>query len=175
MSEPDVQLHLISEAGPLRVARETFCALELEGEPRAWSRPGARIQRGDDGQSYILFYVSTEERLYREQLAWCAKAAMRGRAPTGRPVAVLMHAFMPVPRSWREREQADARSGARLPVGKPDADNFLKLIDAFKGLIWLDDTQVVDGRVIKRYSATPALRVEVREFYSAASPGVSST
>ena len=164
MAEPDVQLTLIAEAGPLKVSRETFCAFELAGEPRAWSRPGARIAHDSAGKDYILFYVSTDERLYRESLAWCAKAAMRGRPPTEQPVAVLMHAFTPIPKSWRERERLDALSGARLPTSKPDADNFLKLIDAFKGLIWVDDMQVVDARVIKRYSATPALRVEVREF-----------
>ena len=167
MSEPDVQLALIAEAGPLKVSRETFCVFELPGEPRAWERAGARIARDRDGNQFILFYTPTEENIYRQSIAWMAKAAMHGRAPTAKPCALLMHAFLPIRQSWTAREKMDARSGAAAPTGKPDADNFLKLMDALTGLVFVDDAQVVDARCIKRYSDAPALRVEVREFLPA--------
>ena len=44
-----------------------------------------------------------------------------------------------------------------------DWDNHGKITDAFKEIVWHDDAQVTDARVIKRYSQEPALRVEVRE------------
>jgi Holliday junction resolvase RusA-like endonuclease len=168
MVECDVQLPLIAEAAPLHVSRETFVAFELPGPPRAWERAGARIARNKDGQQYIVFYVGTEEQLYRNALALTAKAALRGRSATQLPVAVLIHAFMPIPASWTARERMDARAGAEVPAATPDADNIGKLVgDALKEIIWMDDAQIVDLRVIKRYSETPALRVEVREFVSA--------
>jgi Holliday junction resolvase RusA-like endonuclease len=167
VTEPDVQLALIAEAGPLKVSREVFCVFELAGEPRAWQRAGARIARDAAGQQFIAFFTPTEENIYRQQIAWMAKAAMRGRAPTIRPCALLMHAFMPIMKSWTTREKIDARNGAAVPVGKPDADNFLKLMDALTGLVFVDDAQVVDARCIKRFSETPALRVEVKEFVPA--------
>lgn len=165
MSEPDVQLALITEAAPLAVSRETFCVFELADEPRGWERAGARIARDHAGHQFISFYVSTDERLYRQALAWQAKAALRGKGPTALPVAVLIHAFTPIPRSWRSREQIDARNGARLPASTPDADNIGKVVgDALIGVVWNDDAQIVDLRVIKRYSDAAAVRVEVREF-----------
>lgn len=163
MSEPDVQLALLADAGPLVLADAPFVTFELLGEPRAWSRPGAVI-RTTKGHAYIHWYVREEEAQYREALQWCAKAALRGREPTLKPVALLIHAFMPIPISWTVRERMDARAGAILPSGKPDWDNFGKIMDALKGIVWGDDAAVVDGRVIKRYSDKPALRVEVREY-----------
>jgi len=163
--EPDVQLALISEAGPLKVSRETFCVFELPGEPRAWERAGARIARNREGQQFIHFYVGFEEKQYRNALAWSAKAALRGKQPTSQPVAVLVHAFMPIAKSWPDRDKINARNGAKLHTGTPDADNLGKLVgDALNEIVWNDDAQIVDLRVIKRYSDTPALRVEVREF-----------
>jgi Holliday junction resolvase RusA-like endonuclease len=164
--EPDVQLALIAEAGPLRVSRETFCVFELAGEPRAWERAGARIARDKRGQQYIHFYVGFEEMQIRNALAWSAKAALRGKLPTELPVALLVHAFTPIAKSWTAREKIDARNGAALPTSTPDADNIGKLVgDALNKIVWVDDAQVVDLRVIKRYSDAPALRVEVREFW----------
>jgi Holliday junction resolvase RusA-like endonuclease len=165
LTEPDVQLALIAEAGPLKVSRETFCVFELAGEPRAWERAGARIARNSQGQQFIAFYVGFEEKQYRNALAWSAKAALRGKPPTEKPVAILIHAFTPIAKSWTERERIDARNGAALPTSTPDADNIAKLVgDALNEIVWKDDSQIVDLRIIKRFSTTPALRVEVREF-----------
>jgi Holliday junction resolvase RusA-like endonuclease len=165
LTEPDVQLALIAEAAPLKVSRETFCVFELAGEPRAWERARARIARNREGQQYIHFYVGFEEMQMRNALGYCAKAALRGKPMTERPVAVLIHAFMPIAASWSAREKIDARNGAKLHTGTPDADNLGKMVgDALNEIVWKDDGQIADLRVIKRYSDMPALRVEVREF-----------
>lgn len=163
MPEPDVQLPLIAEAAPLMVAMEPFVTFELPGEPIAWARSGATI-RTSHGRPFIHWYLTAEQEQYREAIAWKAKAAMRGRTPTLLPVALLIHAFLPIPESWHWKKKMAARSGALLPTTRPDFDNFGKVAaDAIKGIVWGDDAAVVDGRVIKRYSERPALRVEVRE------------
>lgn len=162
-SEPDVQLPLIAEVAPLVVCRETFVAFELQGEPRAWERPGATIRRGKFGP-FIHWFVRPAEAAYREAIAWAAKAAMRGKKPTSEPVALLVHAFLPIPESWHWKKKQQARAGVILPTDTPDFDNLGKVAaDAIKGIVWIDDSAVCDGRVIKRYSDRPALRVEVRE------------
>jgi Holliday junction resolvase RusA-like endonuclease len=163
MSESDVQLPLLAEAAPLVVSDEVFCCFELEGEPRAWERPGATIRFGH-GRPYIHWYLRAQEERYREAIAWTARRAMRGREPTSEAVALLVHAFLPIPPSWRWQKQQAARAGVILPTNKPDFDNLGKVAaDAIKGIVWVDDAAVCDGRVIKRYSDRPALRVEVRE------------
>jgi Holliday junction resolvase RusA-like endonuclease len=169
VSELDVQLPLIPEAAPLVVAVEPFVTFELPGEPRAWERAGATIRKGKFGP-FIHWYVRAEEAAYRESLAWAARAAMRGKKPTSEPVALLVHAFLPIPTSWHWKKQQAARAGVLLPTGKPDFDNLGKLAaDAIKGIVWGDDAAVCDGRVIKRYSERPALRVEVRELLAPSS------
>lgn len=165
MAESNIQLPLIAEAGALTVSPDIFCTFELPGRPRAWERPGATIRFGA-GRPFIHWYVPAEEAQYRDQIAWCARAAMRSKEPTSGPVALIIHAFMPIPMSWPARRQLDAASGALLPGTRPDWDNFGKLVDALKTIIWTDDAVVVDGRVIKRYSRNPALRFEIREYVS---------
>ena len=50
------------------------------------------------------------------------------------------------------------------PSGKPDWDNIAKNLDALTGIVWYDDTQIVDGRVLKMIvSDEPKLVVEVEK------------
>lgn len=166
MPEPDVQLPLLAEAAALVVSGEPFCVFELAGEPRAWERPGATIRWARD-HPFIHWFVRPEEAAYRDALGWAAKVAMRGKKPTSAPVALLVHAFLPIAPSWHWKKQQAARAGVLLPTGKPDFDNLGKVCaDAIKGIVWGDDAVVCDGRIIKRYSDNPALRVEVREMVS---------
>ena len=69
--------------------------------------------------------------------------------------------------SWSRRDQEAALAGGIRPTSKPDWDNHAKVTDALNGIVWHDDSQVVDGRSIKVYSDSPALRIEVREFLPA--------
>jgi len=162
--EPNTQLPLLAEAAALIASSKVFCCFELPGEPRAWERPGARVRMGFHGP-FIQWYTRAADDKYREAIAWSAKATMRGRPPTAAPVALLVHAFLPIPPSWHWKRKQAALAGVERPISKPDYDNFLKSpADAMKHIVWLDDAQVVDGRCIKRYSEQPALRVEVREF-----------
>jgi Holliday junction resolvase RusA-like endonuclease len=78
----------------------------------------------------------------------------------------LMHVFRPVPESWSRRDHELALVGGIRPTSKPDDDNYLKIRDALNGIVWNDDAQCVDSRVLKFYSKRPALRIEIRELIS---------
>lgn len=64
-------------------------------------------------------------------------------------------------------------AGKIRPVTKPDLKNVLAGVeDALKGIIWRDDSQVVDfGDSGKWYSQTPRVEVVVREVVPDAVPG----
>lgn len=161
----EVQASLLKETGALVVKTGApFCLFELSGAPRGKGALRYRVVIPKQGAPFATGYVDPKTESYMEALAWAAGAAMKSRAPTNNPVAVLLHAFMPIPVSWNMRERADARLGALRPTGRPDWDNIGKCLDALKGIVWVDDAPVVDGRVIKLYDDQPALRVEVREF-----------
>lgn len=170
----DAQLPLLRESGALVVAAGApFCVFELGGKPKGKGdqdqriivpRPGTKSWAMGKRKPFAIRYVPEDTEAYMEALAWCARAAMRGKEPTHRPTALLIHAFMPIYQSWPERKKQDALIGAIRPTEKPDWDNIGKMMDALKGIVWVDDAPVVDARVIKIYSQDPAVRVEVREF-----------
>ncbi len=52
-----------------------------------------------------------------------------------------------------------------FPSVRPDQDNFQKLIqDALNEVLWEDDSQIVDARVLKRYANSPGVILSVYEY-----------
>lgn len=133
----------------------------LPGEPRGWGRPHVRVIRPKNGAAFASFYTDAETRAFETALKWQAKTAMKSLAPFEGPLFVRVVAMMGVPPSWSNKKRDAALAGTIRPTGKPDWDNFAKMLDAFNEIVWIDDAQVVDGRVSKIYSEMPALRVEV--------------
>jgi Holliday junction resolvase RusA-like endonuclease len=94
-----------------------------------------------------------------------AKVAMRGRRPLEGPLKVAVTAFLAVPASWSNKKRDAALAGIIWPVGRPDADNFQKAAwDSLNSIVWVDDSQVVDARIVKTYAERPSLRIEVLPF-----------
>lgn len=158
------QLALPSLGPAALVVGPVFVCFELGGKPGHKARHRSRIVYPKGGKAFIHQYPDPDTAAYEKVLAEAASLFMRGREPTENPVALLVHSFRPIPGSWSKRDQEAALAGAILPTPRPDWDNYGKITDALNGICWLDDSQVCDGRVIKRYSDSPALRVEIREF-----------
>ena len=152
---------------PLVVAPVVFVAFEIAGEPKAKARHRSRIGFLNR-KPFVMQYPDPETAKYEKVIAQVAALAMRGRDPTDKPVALLVHAYRSVPASWSKRDREAALAGTIRPTSKPDGDNYLKAVsDAMNKIVYFDDSQVIDGRVIKRYDLRPALRIEVREFLPA--------
>ncbi|WP_232448916.1 RusA family crossover junction endodeoxyribonuclease [Burkholderia ubonensis] len=93
-----------------------------------------------------------------------AGAAMRGSAPYEGPVRMVVHIGLPIPTSWSAKRQAAAAAGLIGATKMPDASNVLKAVeDGMNGVVYVDDGQVVDQWVSKRYARAPGVRVEVIE------------
>ena len=169
------QLTLAVVPGPALVVGPVFLCFEYQaGVPKGRKRSSpvvpfkhkhsARIVFPRSGKPFVHEYPNPESAAWEKAIGQLAAIHMRGRPPTTRPVALLVHVFKPVPESWSARDYNAALGAAVLPTEKPDWDNYGKITDALNSIVWVDDAQVVDGRVIKRYSTHPALRIEVREF-----------
>ena len=143
-----------------------FVRIDLPGVPGFKARHRSRIvfPRDKSKMPFIQEYPDGDTEAYEKALAQMARVMMRSRAPTERPVQLLVRALKPIPKSWTDREHSDALAGAILPTSKPDWDNYGKIADALKGIVWKDDSQVVDGFVIKRYAPAPAMVLEVHEY-----------
>jgi Holliday junction resolvase RusA-like endonuclease len=142
-----------------------FFSMVLRGDPKAKGRHRSRIIRPKNGPPFISQYPDPATAAYEKVLAQAAALRMRGQAPSDRPLYLLVVADIRVPKSWSKRDTEAALSGSLLPTSRPDADNYGKIVDALNGIVWADDSQVVDCRIVKRYSAAPAMTIEVREFY----------
>lgn len=130
-------------------------AFSIPGQPTAKGRPRF-AQRG----RFMSAYTPAETRNAEAFVKLLATQAMAGRAAYLGPLSVALVAWFEVPASASKKRKAAMLDQQVFPVGKPDADNLLKLYgDALNGIVWKDDSQIVRCSVRKVYG-TPA-RVEL--------------
>jgi Holliday junction resolvase RusA-like endonuclease len=135
----------------------------VPGEPVGKGRP--RV--GKVGQHARLFTPAKTVN-YEGLIAHAGSQAMQARALIDGPVLVEMHMGLSIPQSMSKKRKALAVAGRVFPTKKPDMDNVIKAIfDGLNGVVWVDDVQVVDTMVRKRYAETPGVRVRVVPLYTA--------
>jgi Holliday junction resolvase RusA-like endonuclease len=109
----------------------------------------------------VRSYPNPEDQ--RQELAirqWVASSLPMGWAPVLGPVQLTYTAFLSPPKSLPKYAV-----GHVLPITAPDCKNLEWLLeDALNGLVWQDDSQIVDVRGGKRYAwhpQVPGWEVEV--------------
>ena len=101
-------------------------------------------------------YTPEKTASYEQLVRLEAERSMRGQALLAGPVELILEIYPGVPASWSKKKQAAALAGEIYPTKKPDIDNVVKAVcDAFNGSVWLDDVQVVDLHVVRRFSDDP--------------------
>lgn len=80
------------------------------------------------------------------------------------PVGMMLTVYRSIPKSFSKKKAAAAEAGEIRPITKPDVDNYLKGVkDALKGVIWKDDSQVVEVFTQKKYSGKPRIEIKIKE------------
>jgi len=80
------------------------------------------------------------------------------------PLNLKIYTYRSIPKSFSKKKHEDAINACILPITKPDCSNICKGIeDALKGVIWKDDSQVVELVVYKFYSDVPRVEVDIEE------------
>jgi len=111
---------------------------------------------------HVRHYTPEKTAKYESTASLAGYQAMAGRPPIEGPVMAMLTIKLPISASWSKRKQAAALAGTELPTKKPDADNVIKAVfDAMNGVVWVDDTQVVDMVVRKRYALVPGVVVRI--------------
>jgi Holliday junction resolvase RusA-like endonuclease len=129
--------------------------IRLSGDPVGKGRP--RFVRAS-GRAF----TPAKTRSYEAALRYAAQEVMGERAPMEGPLRVLVVAAFPIPKSYSKGKRLDALSGSAHPTKRPDWENIAKTLDALNGVVWVDDVQIIDGRVLKTYASRPELTIEVR-------------
>jgi len=133
-------------------------AFTVYGEPVAQGRPRASTASG-----HVRLYDPAKSRDYKDYVRLAAAEHAPSKLLEG-PLAVMVTAYRSIPKSFSKKKAAAAEAGEVYPTSKPDADNYLKGVkDALKGVMWVDDSQVVDAYARKRYSFKPRIEVKIRQ------------
>jgi Holliday junction resolvase RusA-like endonuclease len=132
---------------------------QVEGDPKGKGRP--RFSRVG---SFTKIYTDKQTLTYEAMIATFAKQAMGGTEPLKTPVSVFLYVRLPIPQSYPKKRREACLNGAEKPCKKPDIDNIAKTyLDAMNGVIFVDDTQVIDLHVKKLYAAEAGVDVMVME------------
>jgi Holliday junction resolvase RusA-like endonuclease len=86
-------------------------------------------------------------------------------APITGPIKVCINAWFRRPKSHFGTGKNSSKLKADAPgfhVKKPDIDNVLKFVlDALNGIYWIDDAQIAEVSVVKRYGGPPSVSVRI--------------
>lgn len=119
----------------------------IPGLPRGKGRP--RMTR--TGHVYTDAKTASFEGMVRSFAAQAMANAGLAMA-SGVPVRVLIAIAVPCPASYSRKRRAAALDGGVAPF-KPDVDNVAKsILDAMNGIVYDDDSRVVELAVSKRYA-----------------------
>jgi Holliday junction resolvase RusA-like endonuclease len=106
-------------------------------------------RRKRNGQTY----KDPETREYMDSIAQIVRSQYRG-PPLDGPLQVEYRCYRPRPKSAGKCIWAATR---------PDWDNYAKAIgDALQGILWVEDSRITDGRVLKLYAdGDPRIEIAV--------------
>jgi Holliday junction resolvase RusA-like endonuclease len=132
-----------------------FFRLTLHGEPVPKARPRATSIGG-----HARLYTPGTTRKYEDRVRKTALRDWRGSPLQDVAITLLACYYLPVPKSWPQWRRDAALAGDVLPTSKPDIDNLTKsCLDGLCGVLFSDDSLIVEERTAKRYGAEP--RVEL--------------
>ena len=131
----------------------------VPGEPRGKGRPRF-AKRGN----FVKTYTDAKTVSYEDQIRFYALKAMGDSKVIEGAVRVFVSIRMAVPKSYSNKRREACLNGSDKPLKKPDWDNVAKSIcDAMNGIIYGDDTQIVEAHVTKQYAAQSEVIVLVQE------------
>jgi Holliday junction resolvase RusA-like endonuclease len=129
------------------------------GDCIAQGRPRTAIIDG-----HAVVYDPAKNKVYKNYIKMGAAEAMQGRPLMEHPIEMDVYVFRPLLKSFSKKKRQAALDQTLLPAGKPDVDNLYKTVsDACEGVVYLNDSQITDLVIGKRYSDTPRVEVTVKE------------
>ena len=147
----------VSDPVSLRKVDMSPITIVVEGEPQGKGRPRASSAGG-----FVRMYTPSKTKGYEAEIAYEASQAMLGRDLMRGPVRVELEMYHSIRKSWAKAKREAAALNKIVPTIKVDADNCLKVFcDALNGVVWVDDVQVVDASIKKRFADEPCVLLRV--------------
>ncbi len=138
--------------------------MEVSGSPRGVGRPNSRVVTNKKtGRTYAVHYTPRTTRIEASVIRLAAQEAMGDRPLFTGALELKYVAYVAVPKSASKKKQMEMLAAVALPTKKPDFDNIAKFIDSLKQVVFVDDAQVTDAHIWKRYSDRPRVVIELRK------------
>ena len=114
--------------------------------------------------NFVQTYTPDKTRNYESLIKEAAIEAMGSSEPLETPVTLYLYIRAPIPKSLPKKRIEACLNGLEKPIKKPDASNVLKSVeDAMNGVVYKDDSQIVNIHVSKVYSSVSGVDVCVKE------------
>lgn len=114
-----------------------------------------------------VMYKDKSQLAYETAYQLVCKSVMqkRGLEPLTGPIETVIRAYHTIPESWPKYRRRLALTGELRPVTKPDIDNTEKTInDCLKGIVFIDDNQIVETKRSKLYAIEGRIEVEIHQW-----------
>jgi Holliday junction resolvase RusA-like endonuclease len=129
------------------------------GEPVAKGRPRF-AKRGN----YVQTYTPVKTKSYEDEVRLLATKAKGSGSTLEGSVSVFIYISFSVPQSYSKRKREACLLGETKHTKKPDLDNVAKaIIDGMNGIIFKDDSQIINLHVTKVYAEVGKVEVLIRE------------
>ena len=114
--------------------------------------------------NFVQTYTPDKTRNYESLIKEAAIEAMGSSEPLETPVTLYLYIRAPIPKSLPKKRIEACLNGLEKPIKKPDASNVLKSVeDAMNGVVYKDDSQIVNIHVSKVYSSVSGIDICVKE------------
>ena len=127
------------------------------GKPQQQERARAVAKYGK-----VKLYDPVKSRNYKKKI----KNVLRRHNPTplDGPIKMTFDIYMPIPKSYSQKRRQAILEGKEFPAKKPDLSNYIKIIeDACNGILYTDDSKIVEIIARKHYGERPRIEFEIEE------------
>jgi len=131
---------------------------EIPGDPVPKGRPRF-ARRG----TFVQTYTDSKTIEYETRVATKARMAIGSSEPLKGHLTVFLYLRYGVPASYSKKRTEACLNGFEYPK-RVDLDNCYKSItDAMNGIVYVDDSQIVEAHILKCYSLEPGANVMIQE------------
>jgi Holliday junction resolvase RusA-like endonuclease len=133
------------------VSIEFFCAgiPSTKGSARGWVVPG---KGGGRPRAIITNDAGPKAKAWAAVVTHEAFAAMAGRPPLDGPLRAYVEFYLPRPKAHSTKKGLRPNRPMHS-ASKPDGDKLARCaLDALTGVVFRDDAQLADIRIVKRYA-----------------------
>jgi len=136
--------------------------LIIPGEPQAKGRPRFFPIRTKAGRTFSRAVTPERTRSYETFIKELFVVAYPGFVPMTGALSIEVDAYLGIPKSTSRKRREGMEGGFIVPEKRPDVDNILKSAgDALQGLAFLNDSQIAEAIICKRYSARPRMVIRI--------------